>query len=59
MYAYLYFCRKLMPFPAVVEEAPSEPAFTFTSAAQLAPGRDPHLDVVCDGILGLAPLWLP
>ncbi|MGQ0434281.1 MAG: capsular polysaccharide export protein, LipB/KpsS family [Microthrixaceae bacterium] len=58
-YAYLFFCRTLIPFPAVVEDEPAEPIFTFTSVADLGSGNDPYLDLVCDGILGRGPLRLP
>lgn len=57
-YAHLFLCRAMVPFPAVVEEEPSEPVFTFSSVTELAPGRDPYLDLVCEGILEHAPLQL-
>jgi len=58
-YAYLYFCRAMIPFPTVVEEEPGKPSFAFASIADLAPGRDPYLDLVCDGILSRGDIRLP
>jgi Capsule polysaccharide biosynthesis protein len=58
-YAYLYFCRAMIPFPAVAELQSSEPTFAYTSVAELAPGREPYLDLVCDGILGRGDIRLP
>jgi Capsule polysaccharide biosynthesis protein len=58
-YAYLYFCRAMIPFRAVIQDENSEPIFTYQNVAELAPGRDPYLDLVCDGILGGGSLRLP
>lgn len=58
-YAYLFFCRALLPFGLVTERRPSEPVFQFSSVSELAPGSDAVLDVICDGILNRKPFRLP
>jgi hypothetical protein len=55
-YAHLYFCRAMIPFPAVADRAFSGPAIAFASVADLSPGHDPDLDVICDRILGDGPI---
>lgn len=49
-YAHLFFCRAMLPFPAVGGSL-SEPVFNYASVAELGPGRDRYLDLICDGIL--------
>ena len=57
-YAYTFFFRSMIPFPAVrtrgglIVEAPA-------SADVLAPGRDRHLDWICDRILDGGEFALP
>jgi hypothetical protein len=58
-YAYLYFCRAMVPLRAVADETPGRPTFAFSSIADLAPGRDSELDLICDGILGDGPIRNP
>lgn len=58
-YAYLYLCRAMIPFPAVVEDGSGKPAVAFASVADLTPGHDPYLDLICDGILGRGDIRLP
>lgn len=48
-YAYMYFFRLMIPFPAVSFE--DRPLAVPTSAEALMPGRDPYLDFICDHIL--------
>ena len=39
-------------FPWVIEQAGGKGALTFGSQDELAPGKDPHLDRICDFVLG-------
>jgi hypothetical protein len=55
-YAHLYFCRAMIPLRAVADETPGRPTFAFASIADLAPGHDPDLDLICNGILGDGPI---
>jgi hypothetical protein len=57
-YAFAFFFRLMIPF-APVENRGDEIVKLATSAAELAPGADPHLDFVCDRILGGGELLLP
>jgi len=53
-YAYHYFLRRMIPLAALDPDAPL-PALRIESAEELLPGRDPGLDVMCEGILRGAP----
>jgi len=60
MYAYHYFFRRMVPIKAFKPDAPTGPfTVTVTSLADLLPGRDPGLDVLCDGILNGSPFVYP
>jgi len=51
-YAYMFFFRMCVPFPAVREAQDGTDAVTaMSTAAAIAPGADPYLDLVCDRIL--------
>ncbi|MEA2177144.1 MAG: hypothetical protein QOG77_441 [Solirubrobacteraceae bacterium] len=58
-YAFMFFFRMCIPFPAVDEPTPDALGPLPTTAAALAPGRDPYLDFVCDGILAGGGFVLP
>lgn len=49
-YAYHYFFRRMIPLTSFVEGA-GELTLAIKQVDDLAPGRDPGLDVVCEGIL--------
>jgi glycosyltransferase involved in cell wall biosynthesis len=51
-YAHFFFFRAPIPAPGVVEPLPGLARITVRSLAQLAPGADPILDRICEGILG-------
>jgi Capsule polysaccharide biosynthesis protein len=57
-YAFAYFFRCMIPFHAVqtVDHRLTEVA---VSAEALTPGRDPHLDLICDRILDGGDFFLP
>lgn len=57
-YAYLFFCRAMVPFPAVSQRGAGRPVFEFSNVSELAPGRDPFLDLICEALLTGSPLWL-
>ena len=50
-YAYLFFFRAPVPFPAVEEHVPGLVRITVDDLADLAPGADAGLDRICNGIL--------
>lgn len=58
-YVHLFFLRYHVPMNWTT--SPLEPPFRLTlrSMADLAPGRNPALDLVCDGILNGTPIVLP
>lgn len=58
-YAYLFFCRALLPFPPVaVSETGTR--LTYADVDDLLPGRDPSLDLICDAIIdGTKPFVAP
>jgi hypothetical protein len=60
IYAYHYFFRRMVPVQAF-DPASSTGPFTVsvTSLADLLPGRDPGLDVLCDGIMNGSPFVYP
>ncbi|MEA2460104.1 MAG: hypothetical protein QOH90_281 [Actinomycetota bacterium] len=51
-YAYLFFCRAMIPFPAVDMTEFGEPRFRYGSVAELGEGRDLGLDLICESLLG-------
>lgn len=57
-YAHLFFCRALLPFSQVVYDH-TRTRLTYASLDDLAPGRDPVLDVIADVILDDAPAVRP
>jgi hypothetical protein len=57
-YAYLFFVRMMIPFPAVKREGLSTAAMP-ESAAQIAPGADEWVDFACDRILDGRPFIRP
>lgn len=54
-YAYLFFFRFMKAFPWVVDAPRAARRLTFEDPDELAPGRDPELDAICDGILDRTP----
>lgn len=55
-YAYHVFLRRMIPIPAFVPTAEDPPLrIEIEGLDALRPGRDPGLDVVCDGILDGTP----
>jgi hypothetical protein len=58
-YAYLFFFKQMVPFPYVTFEGPKYlPRLKLNELDDLAPGRDPHLDAICEGILRLKPIFV-
>lgn len=55
-YAYHFFFRRMIPL-SIVEPTGGDPVFrlTVTEVAELAPGADPGLDCICDGVLTGSP----
>jgi hypothetical protein len=51
-YAYLFFFRAPVRSPGVEEHVPGLARITVADLDELAPGVDPDLDRICDGILG-------
>ena len=60
MYAYHYFFRRMIPVHSFDPAAPTGP-FTVSveTLADLLPGKDPGLDVLCEGILNGSPFIYP
>lgn len=50
-YAYLFFFRAPVHSPGVEEHVPGLARITVEDLAELAPGADPDVDRICDGIL--------
>jgi hypothetical protein len=50
-YAHFFFFRAPIGAPGVIEPLPGLARITVRSLDELAPGRDPDLDRICDGIL--------
>jgi hypothetical protein len=50
-YAYLFFKRHMVPFPAMQELAPDEIRPTIKYLDELKPGHFPEVDAICDFIL--------
>jgi len=57
-YAFAFFFRLMIPFPQITSDR-GRLARVPTTANELLPGRDPHLDFICDRILGGGDLYLP
>lgn len=50
-YAYHYFFRRMIPLKSLDPSGGWPPQYVFNSLADLLPGCDPGLDVICNGIL--------
>jgi hypothetical protein len=50
-YAHLFFLRRTMPASVVDEPEYGKPRLAYSSLEELQVGRNPTLDVICDGIL--------
>lgn len=59
-YAFHFFFRRMVPLPFVEPvDGPRRYATRIAGLEDLAPGRWPGLDVICDGILQGAPFHMP
>jgi hypothetical protein len=60
-YAYHFFFRRMIPFACMEPQPGSWPPYkvSISSLEDLLPGKDPGLDVVCDGILQGKPFLYP
>jgi len=54
-YAYHYFFRRMVPFASLDPGGSIPPKLSVRTLADLQPGRDRGLDVVCEGILNGSP----
>ncbi len=54
-YAYHFFFRRMIPLPFIQAVSRYRYVAQFTTPDDLAPGRFPGLDIVCDGILNQTP----
>lgn len=54
-YAYHFFFRRMIPLPFIGPSGTSQFTLDISSLRDLAPGRFPGLDVICDGILAGTP----
>ncbi|MGE3911813.1 MAG: capsule biosynthesis protein [Chloroflexota bacterium] len=60
MYAYHFFFRRMIPVPCMVPTKAVPPfRVAIDSLDDLLPGRQPGLDVICDGILTGSPFIFP
>jgi len=57
-YAYHYFFRRMIPLASLEPGSRIPPSMRITTIEDLAPGRDPGLDVICDGIISGEPFVL-
>jgi hypothetical protein len=57
-YAFAFFFRFMIPFPAIAAAGPKVTRLP-SARAELQPGRDPYLDFVCDRILDGKDFFLP
>jgi hypothetical protein len=59
-YAYHFFFRRMVPIPSIVATKSVPPyRVALDSIEELLPGRQPGLDVICDGILEGSPFIYP
>lgn len=59
-YAYHFFFRRMVPVPCMVPTKSVPPyKVAIDSVEDLLPGRQPGLDVICDGILNGSPFIFP
>jgi hypothetical protein len=59
-YAYHFFFRRMVPVPSMVPTRAVPPfKLSIDSIDDLLPGRQPGLDVICDGILNGSPFVFP
>jgi hypothetical protein len=54
-YAYHYFFRRMIPLTSLDPNGGIPPELNVRSLVDIDPGRDPGLDVICDGILTGSP----
>ena len=60
MYAYHFFFRRMVPVTSIVPTKAVPPyKLDIQSIEELLPGRQPGLDVICDGILNGSPFIFP
>jgi hypothetical protein len=57
-YAFTYFFRASIPFP-VIDLVEGRPERVPDSAAAIAPGADPYLDLICDRLLDGGDFYVP
>jgi hypothetical protein len=57
-YAHRFFCRTFIPFPPL-ESTEESTKFAFSDLSDLEEGKDPYVDLICDGILRDRPFVLP
>jgi hypothetical protein len=57
-YAFMFFYRCMIPFPAVEPEF-GKPASVPDDVGAIRPGADPYIDFICDRILGGGDFTLP
>jgi hypothetical protein len=50
-YAHVFFLRRMYPMTVLTEPAEARPILAYSSLPDLAPGSNPILDLICDGIL--------
>ena len=50
-YAHLFFLRRTFPASVVAEPVYARPRLAYSELDQLDPGKNPTLDVICEGIL--------
>ena len=59
-YAYHFFFRRMVPVPSIVPTKAVPPfRIELERLDDLLPGRQPGLDVICDGILNGSPFIYP
>jgi hypothetical protein len=59
-YAYHFFFRRMVPIPSIIPTKSVPPyKVALDSLEELLPGRQPGLDVICDGILEGSPFIYP
>lgn len=58
-YAYHFFFRRMIPLPFIAADGTAKFTLDLKAARDLAPGRWPGLDVICDGIVYGEPFIYP